>query len=110
MSDLRDHSQPCQHDTDWYWEGQQDAKSYRCARPDCPGGQVVTINYEAAEEMNARSSRMTWGAAAHLIVDAALALDTPSVLLDVDKISEGDETLSSVPSPSTPLPDDNRSE
>ncbi|KKK72308.1 hypothetical protein LCGC14_2905190, partial [marine sediment metagenome] len=45
-----------------------------------------------------------------LIVAAlnSLMLDTPSVLLSVDEktVSEGDETLSSVPSPSTPLPDD----
>ncbi len=45
---LRDHSQPCEHDAGWYWEGTQARKIYQCNNAACPGGREVAINYEAA--------------------------------------------------------------
>ena len=47
MSDLRDHSQPCEHGSihpHWFDDGPmaEDERS-------CPGGREVTIDYEAAE-------------------------------------------------------------
>ncbi len=42
MIELRDHSQPCEHDESWYWEGTQAHKIYQCNQAACPGGREVT--------------------------------------------------------------------
>lgn len=46
---LRDHSQPCVHDDDAYeWTGPAIRHSYwDCRQGGCPGGRVITIDYEA---------------------------------------------------------------
>ncbi len=39
---LRDHSQPCDHDAEWSWEGTAERRIYLCNVLACPGGREVT--------------------------------------------------------------------
>ena len=80
MNELRDHSQPCDHDVDWYWNGTPEQRIYLCNVPTCPGGQEVTIDYEAAGSMLAELRRVhvvmvDADHSARRIVDAALGED-----------------------------------
>ncbi len=43
---LRDHSEKCDHDADWYWEGTPERRVYLCNVAECPGGREVTITEE----------------------------------------------------------------
>lgn len=55
MSDLRDHSQPCEHATDPTPVRLPDEPGpvgtdpvWKCSEYGCPGGREITIDYEAA--------------------------------------------------------------
>jgi len=50
---LRDHSEKCDHDADWYWEisGTQRQRVYQCNRAACPGGREVTIDRKAMQNV-----------------------------------------------------------
>ena len=39
---LRDHTEPCEDDADWYWEGTPERRIYLCNVSECPGGREVT--------------------------------------------------------------------
>ena len=80
---LRDHSEPCDHDADWYWEGTTERRIYLCNVSVCPGGREVTIDYEAAGSMLAELRRVhvvmvDADHSARRIIGAALGEDDPS--------------------------------
>ena len=43
---LRDHSEECDHDDGWYWEGTQEQRVYQCNQAACPGGKEVPLTEE----------------------------------------------------------------
>ena len=79
MSDLRDHSQPCEHDAGWYWEGTQARKIYQCNNAACPGGRVATIDLQSgfdaiAPYVSTRALKEFGLSGIHIIVAAALVV------------------------------------
>lgn len=46
---LRDHSQPCEHDNNWYWMGTREAKVYMCSLEECPGGAAIIAEKDEHE-------------------------------------------------------------
>ena len=76
---LRDHSEKCDHDTDWYWEGTPERRIYLCNVSECPGGREVTIDDEAMSEAVIALRKKPWGYSVHdgmTILDAALGRDS----------------------------------
>ena len=40
---VRDHSQPCEHEGRSYWEGTRTEKVYQCTVAHCPGGKEIIL-------------------------------------------------------------------
>ncbi len=78
VNELRDHSEPCKHKLDSGWDTAYQTNSvWRCTS--CPGGRVVTIDWEAAEDaipdwivQNAAMESLIGDALVRLIVEAAI--------------------------------------